>query len=359
MDIQIVPFDPETASREEWRRYHVYRRARHEESDPGDPILEDETIEAMERRPHPHWDDERLAVLDPLNLGTQIGQVYFEFSKPGSPSHETNKHLGWIGVGVLVPFRRRGLGTRMLPTIVELARKHGRSILQGWIDEPDGVAFASAIGAKIVQRRRENRLMLDAVDWGIVDQWAREGPERAPRTKLRWFENRVDDEILEPYCALYSHVFNQQPFDAAEHGEFVFTPETFRDRVARNAEMGGRWLTVVSVEPNGDLSGLTEMTHVPDSKWMIWQQLTGVRDTYRGRGLGKWLKAEMLLRVRREFPNVKVVVTGNASSNQAMLSINERLGFRTHKEPVVVEMSREALETYLQSRGVPVLSGSH
>ncbi len=43
---------------------------------------------------------------------------------------------------------------------------------------------------------------------------------------------------------------------------------------------------------------------------------------------------------------------GNASSNAAMLSIDERLGFRTHKEPVIVEMTREALEGYLRSRGI-------
>ena len=82
--------------------------------------------------------------------------------------------------------------------------------------------------------------------------------------------------------------------------------------------------------------------------WIGWQGLTGVRDVHRGRGLGKWLKAEMLLRVRRDFPEVRVVSTGNASSNEAMLSINERLGFRTHKEPVIVEMTREALEGYVR-----------
>ncbi len=350
MDIQIVPFDPETASREEWRRFHTYRRARHMETDPDDPIWEDETVERAERHPNPQWDWRRLVVLDGDQPDVEIGEVYLEFSRPGTPTHEKNAHIAHAWISVLKPYRRQALGSRLLPKIVELAREHGRTIIQSWCEEDDGKAFAVAIGAKVVQQRRENRLNLGKVDWSMVERWAKEGPVRAPGTTLRWFANRIDDDVIEPYSQIYTSVMNQQPFDDATHGDWIATPETIRDSEARNAEVGARRITVVSVEPNGDLSGLTEMQRLPDSKWQIWQGLTGVRDVYRGRGLGKWLKAEMLLRVRWEFPNVNVVVTGNASSNQAMLSINERLGFRTHKEPIIVEMTREALEGYLQTQ---------
>ncbi|MEE9601209.1 MAG: N-acetyltransferase, partial [Thermoplasmata archaeon] len=64
--------------------------------------------------------------------------------------------------------------------------------------------------------------------------------------------------------------------------------------------------------------------------------------------LGKWLKAAMLLRVREKFPQIQVVVTDNATSNAAMLSINERLGFRPHKEGVWAQITLEALEDYLR-----------
>ena len=57
----------------------------------------------------------------------------------------------------------------------------------------------------------------------------------------------------------------------------------------------------------------------------------------------------MLLRVREEFPQVRFVRTGNATENAAMLSINDRLGFRPHKHPVNVEMTVEALNAYLAS----------
>lgn len=350
MDLSIVPFDPKAASREEWRRFHAFRRVRHLETEPDDPDFEDATVEADLRRGRPLWDVTRLAALDPEDPAVQIGEVYFERSRPGTQTHESNRHIAWVGVELVRAHRGLRFTRPMLARIVQLAREDGRTVLQGWCEEDEGKAFAAAIGAKVVQRRRQNRLRFEDVDWAMVERWAQEGPRRAPGATLRWFVNRIDDDVVAPYCTLYTRVFNQQPFGKAEHGDFVFTPEVFREREARVADEGSTWITAVTVETDGGLSGLTEMTHVPDSKWIIFQQLTGVRDADRGRGLGKWLKAAMLLRVRREFPEVRVVTTGNASANVPMLSINERLGFRTHREPVVVEMTRDALESYEGSR---------
>src|SRR3970282_1257143 len=157
MDIHIVSFDPQTASREEWRRFHVYRRARHIETDP-------------------HVDWPRLAVLDANRPNVQMGEISFECSRPGTPTHETNAHLGFSWLRIPKAYRRQGLGSRLLPKVVELAREHGRTIVHSWCEEVDGKAFAAAIGAKVVQQRRENRLNLEKVDWAMVEQGAKRGP---------------------------------------------------------------------------------------------------------------------------------------------------------------------------------------
>ena len=48
-----------------------------------------------------------------------------------------------------------------------------------------------------------------------------------------------------------------------------------------------------------------------------------------------------------EFPQVRVVTKWNAMSNEAMLWINERLGFRAHRLAVMPQLRIEALEAYL------------
>ena len=350
MDVLTVPFDPERATREEWRRFHAYRRLRSRETEPDDPINEDRTTEKATSRPDPQWIEFRLAVLDPEHPEVQIGEVDMEIARPGAPSYESNRHIAWTWIHLLRAYRGRGLGTRLLPKLAEFAREHRQTILHGWCEEPAGKAFAEFVGARVTQHRRENRLRFENVDWSMVEKWAADGPARNPDTELRWFVGRIDDDVIEAYCKTYTQAMNQQPFGKEEHGEYVFTPDTFRDREKRYAVLGLTWTTAATIERNGEVSGLTETGWHPDRPTFLSQMLTGVHTSHRGRGLGKWVKAVMLLRVRREFPQVRVVVTGNASSNAAMLSINERLGFRTHKEPVVVEMKSEELERFVAGR---------
>ena len=88
--------------------------------------------------------------------------------------------------------------------------------------------------------------------------------------------------------------------------------------------------TMYSKERDGKISGLTETDYLKELGHKISQRETGVRQAYKGRGLGKMLKAKMLLYIRREYPDVKYISTGNADSNAPMLSINQRLGFKRH-----------------------------
>ena len=351
MDVEIVPFDPKTASPEAWARFHAYRRLRHRETDPGDPDWGDTTVEAWMRRGHPHWESFRFSVLEPGRPEVQIGEVSCEASRPGAPPHEMNKHLIGVGVELLRPYRRKGMGRSMLRTVVEVAEAHDRSVVESWAEEDEGKAAAKAIGARVVQTRYENRLSLDAVDWAMVGRWVAEGPVRSPSTALCWFRDRVPEDIIEEYSRAFTEVFNQQPFGESSFRGIVTTPEAFRDRAAMNADIGGTWLGAYTQEPDGRISGLTEMFYVPDQPTFLGQGMTGVRNQDRGRGLGKWVKAAMLLRVRAELPQACVVRTGNATENAAMLSINNRLGFRPHKNPVIVEITVDALKEYLARTG--------
>ncbi len=347
MKIEIVPFDPETALRGEWDRYHAYRRLRHQETDPDDPDIDDASLEALWKRPNPMLENLRYAVLDPGKPEAQIGHVEFSVFKEDGPSYEGNEHVAQANIALLEPHRGSGLGKELLSKVSELATFHGKSRLIGSSDEEDGKAFARVLGAEIALEGMENRLDLTGVNWEMVEGWAAEGPERSPASTFHWYTNHIDDDLLEDYCKFYTEVFNQQPFGQLDLKDLVFDPESFRDREARVADVGGSWITGLTTEEEGEISGMTEMFYLPDRETMITQGLTGVQKAYRGRGLGKWLKAAMLLRVRDELSQVIVVQTENATENEAMLSINRRLGFEKYKEGENFQMTLKALQAYL------------
>jgi len=346
VDVEITPFDPKTASRDAWARYHAFRRARHAEHSPEDPIASDEKEELAMKRDDPEGDQFLYGAVEPAT-GVLIGGLWMGVLKETAPSYTTNGHIAWLDVSVLGSHRRNGIGTALLRLVPELCRERGIRLLMGWVMEEDGKSFARAVGAKIGSRRRENRLDLDRLDWPMVEGWARAGPAQSPGSRLRWFDGRIDDGVLNDYANVYTELMNQQPRDDLDTGDFVRDAAWFRDRADRFASLGETWWTLASVEPSGSVSGLTEVIYEPEEPDRLYQGLTGVREGQRGRGLGKWLKAEMLLRVRRELPGVRIVSTWNATTNDAMLAINERLGFREHRVSEMPQMTVEALEGWL------------
>lgn len=346
MRFTMVPVDPKTATRPEWTRYHAFRRARHAERDPDDPLLGDEAVERMMQRDDPFGIAIRHVVLGSMPE-RQLAELTFEIFRPETPSYEANKDLAFVGLEVLGDHRRQGVGTALLRKAAALAREHGKSILAFWTEEDDGKGFMKSIHAPVAQMRRENRLYLARVDWSMVRQWVEDGPLRSPASRLEWARDRISDDVLEEFARAFTEVFNQQPFDDFALGKLVFGPGEIREGEARIASVGGTMFAAYTREPDGRVSGLTEVWRFPDTKEMVGQGMTGVREAFRGRGLGKWLKAAMLLRIRDEFPEARFIGTGNASSNEAMLSINERLGFRVHREPILFQTRLETLEEYL------------
>jgi GNAT superfamily N-acetyltransferase len=187
-------------------------------------------------------------------------------------------------------------------------------------------------GADHVDTIDVNRLYFDEVDWDLMNQWIEEGRKNAKDAgiNLLLFEE-CPDELLEDFVDLYTEIGNIIPNENEEKDEEVFleTTDSRRGREELRKNLGEIWLTAVSKERDGKLSGLTEIICSPSETHVARQLLTGVKPQFRGRGLGKWLKAEMLFHIKEKIPEVLVIHTGNSEINSPMSSINKSMGFRT------------------------------
>ena len=328
-DFDIEIFDAKTASEAEWDAFFELSDEEHWEvrDDKDDhPMPRDMSMQFM-LDPNPNFENTRWAAWNE-DKSKMLGFGLLRVSSEKDPAYEQNKHIGNSTVRVTREARRQGLASELMKRVAELASEKELRVLQGYVINPVGKDFCEALGATMAIESAVNRLRLDEVDWNMIEEWAAEGPKRAEGVSIEIFE-AVPEADLEEYCKIYTETMNQQPMGDME-GEFITTPESRRRDEERNRKKKLTLITMITREPGGAISGLTEIFKMPSEVHKAHQFLTGVKDRYRGRGLGKWLKAEMLLHVREHFPEVSMILTGNADENAPMLSINKRMGFKRY-----------------------------
>jgi len=345
---QVTEFDPGAATPDAWARYHAFRRARHAEVTPDDPVAPDDV--AGRQLAHMHASDpeseHRWFVVEAD--GQIVSRLAINALRPETPMYETNRHLLFADAAVLAPYRRRGIGSLWLRRVLAEMDARGATVLTAESSEPDGHGFLAWLGARQVLSGAENRLDFEAIDWGMVDEWIAAGKRRSPETELVLHEGRLPEAIWVEFCARRSDLLNTMPFDDMDHGEIVFTPEVLASYYERLDIAGGDHHTLVTREPDGTISGITDVLWESTKPTFVAQLFTGVDPAYRRAGKGKLLKAGMLRFLRGRYDGLAWVTTGNAASNASMLAINHQLGFREHRGGTMYQMDREALAAFVE-----------
>jgi len=345
---ELVPVrvDPVTADRDFWKRYHELRRARHGELFPDDPIDPDEVEEAGMKKPNPF---DRQEYFEMSRDGVMVSWLWAETSTPANPEYATNKHLIWAGAYVRKDERRKGVATSWLPVLDHLMAEHGSTVAGMSTTQESGHGFLRWLGAGPKLTDIESRLKLAEVDWAMMQSWVDEGARRSPQTKLEIYDGRLPDAVLEEFAARRTELLNTIPFEDLDIGNIVVTPEKIRDYYERADLTGEIPHEVLTREPGGTISGMTDISAYVHKPTMLAQQFTGVRPDARGRGLGKWIKAAMLLHMRELYPRAEWIVTENAHSNGPMLKINRAMGFKAYREGVEYQVTRDQIRAKLTS----------
>ncbi|MEP6752851.1 MAG: GNAT family N-acetyltransferase [Candidatus Dormiibacterota bacterium] len=333
--------DTKTAPRDFWERYHAYRRLRQAETRPEDPVKPDDLVEKEMKHDEPFDIRYRYAL---VRDGVLVSWFTASTAKPGTPGYESNRHILWADASVHKDHRRHGIGRSWIPLAVELMDRHGCTTLSMGTEEMPGHAFFKWMGADARFGGAENRLALRSADWPMLRRWAEDGPRKSPTTKLEIYDGHLPEQMWDDYCPQFSTMLNTMPWEQLDHGDIVVTPAHMKDWTERLDEQGAKEHTMLTRELNGVISGITDMSYAPSWKpGTIHQGFTGVRSDARGRGLGKWLKAAMLLHVHELYPQVEVVSTENAGSNAPMLGINKKMGFKEYRAGSEYQITRDEL----------------
>jgi mycothiol synthase len=310
--------------------------------DPRQPLAEQ--IAAVRHLPAPE-DGVVVVARDAAGAIAGFGQFQWE-QLPG------RAHVLRVEIGVLPGVRRRRLGRLLAERSAEIAEQRGLRLVTGWTRDnvPAGAAFCQALGAERAMVNQENRLDLRRVDPALVARWIAEGPSRAPGYHLRFVAGSTPPELAEQAAAAMN-IMNTAPRENLDVGDTPVTADLVREYESAALAAGEQlWAYYAVEESSGRFVGLTTLFIRPGMPDRVWVGDTGVEPAHRGLGLGKWLKAAMTRRILDELPEVAWVITWNAGSNDAMLAINSRLGFRAATVHTTWQIATDRLRASLPAR---------
>ena len=249
-----------------------------------------------------------------------------------------NRDLAWTYLTVHPDHRRRGHGTELLEHLVQLAGEADRPKFggSGW-ETPACEAFAAAHGFPRVSQEIYRRLVPGELPDGLVERVLAEAAPHAADYDLIHLEGPTPEELM-PDVAELTAAINDAPLDDLDIEDEVYPVERIRDYEAATVGSGHRLYRVLARHrATGQLAGHTVVAVDTERPELAHQHDTCVVREHRGHRLGLLLKAEMVRWLAGCEPQVVSIDTWNAETNDHMIGVNERLGWRAQGRELVFQ----------------------
>ena len=277
-----------------------------------------------------------------------------------------NPRLADLSIAVRPDRRGEGIGSALHAAALELARGLGRTTFQSWTWErphpPDGVAELQAeTGSGVVDAtsRQARFLTRHGYVLGQVESISRlQLPERKAlslqrRTALAstpagyevlTHHGRTPEELLDDVAMLSHAMAADVPTGAMDLEDEAWDAGRVRDSDDQ-WELANRdqVQTFVRHLRSGHLVGFTRLFLDRSHPEVAAQWETLVVGAHRGHGLGMLMKVVNHAAAAAVWPEVSRLITGNASENSHMLSINTALGYRPYAASGFWELRRGTL----------------
>jgi GNAT superfamily N-acetyltransferase len=341
MTIRIVLFDPHTASDELWDALNETRRAIAHEFWPDEPILDDAETRREGQTTNPVVEFRRWVAMEGVEVA---GSIRAAFRRPGTPHEEDHARFLWASGSVRASSRRRGIGTLLLREVHRLMHALDKTVLTMSAQTEPGHAFIKYLGAVEKHCTVEQRAVFADLDWPLLRQW--ENGAFAQGLIWECYAGRVPRDVLVPLLPVFTKLFADVPLGGLETGPIRWEMNGYDLWYETLERIGGAHHLVLLRAPDGSVAGLSEAGWDVRAPSIVRQQLTAVARLWRGRGVGRALKAAMLRQVHETHPEAMMIGTNNAEVNAPILSINARVGFTVAWRNVDYQVTREALDEW-------------
>jgi GNAT superfamily N-acetyltransferase len=214
---------------------------------------------------------------------------------------------------VLPHAQRRGIGTALFEHLSRWAAERGYDAFEIWIEDthPEGKAFATKRGYEEIGR--EDRLVLELADATVPDVPPPEGIEI-----VTWAERpELARGLYEVACECSRDI----------PGEEEYEMEPFEDWVEHDLGGPGDRPEALFVAVAGDeVVGFSKLSLSDAQPETAHHDLTGVRRSWRNRGIAAALKARQIRWAKGS--GYERLVTRNEERNAPIRKLNDRFGYR-------------------------------
>ncbi len=276
-----------------------------------------------------------------------VGVATLEFPMSDNP------RLVTVSIVVRESRRGEGIGSALHEAALNAARKNGRSTVQAWTHEPLGIPdgakelaaetdtgsvwadspesrFLSGQGYVLGQVERISRLSLPT--WDEVRHRRDEMLNQKPRDyEVITLGHDIPARLFDGVAALSAAMASDAPTGTLDLEDEVWDAARMRAQM-ESVEAADREqiLTLIRHIPTAQLVGFTRIFRDRSVLEVAHQWETLVMQGHRGHGLGMLMKVVNLAAAVEFWPEVRRLITGNASENRHMLAINDALGFEPY-----------------------------
>jgi len=322
-----MEFVPGEASEEVWETYFRLSEMIFREWNPKGRLPDRDLVRRLFSTANPLYSAKRWMVFEQAKESVASASLFYDTEL--SPDYDCNKHVVHVSLSVAPAHRRKKIAASLLKYLLETAKGLQKDTVVADADNPVAMHFCKHLRGEMVHEEVQHRLYMEEVDWRLVEQWLQRGRTKSQDTKIEFFQECPEKDI-EEFCKIYTEIINQRPTGEMDQ-TLITTPESRRVEERYLQKKGIEWYTGISREQDGRISGLTDIMYNPDIPHRVDQYFTGVQVKYRRRGLGKRLKAEMLVFIKDRFPGIEYIATSTARTNRPMRAINKELGFQPTK----------------------------
>ncbi len=254
----------------------------------------------------------------------------------------------WSWIFVSAEYRRRGLSSSLALKPVEYAMADGRKrIGTGLPEGSEQEILPVRAGMKKAYNERVSQLKVSDLDFEMMRQWVERASERAGDYEVLFLPMPVPEEHRAKLIEVMD-VMNTAPLEDLDEEPTRWDEAMLSDTEQAEAQKQNYIYTFVARhKPTGEFVGITSLVfqELHPAKAQQWD--TGVHPEHRNRGLGRWLKATAALKFFGEHPEVEVIETENADSNDPMLNINVAMGYKPSMKHIIYQGPIEGVAVYL------------